>query len=107
MLPDKCTCNVFDDVIHCEAPPPNLNSANIFYTWFGVKPPNLKTANISGNTLQDLSNAYHYGGNKCALKSKCPDLQMICSVYMLHAKHLSGFMSYACKNTLHSISPCS
>ena len=30
MLPDKCTHNVYDDVICCEAQQPNLNSANIF-----------------------------------------------------------------------------
>ena len=37
MFPDKCTCNVYADVIPCEAPPPNL-----------------KTANISGNMVCDL-----------------------------------------------------
>ena len=51
MLPHKCTCNVYDDVIHCEAPPPNLNYANTFYAWFGAKPPNVKAANISGYTI--------------------------------------------------------
>ena len=34
--------------IRHKVPPPNLNFDNIFYTWFGAKPPNLKTANISG-----------------------------------------------------------
>ena len=34
-LPDTtCVCNVYDDVIHCKAPPPNLNSANIFKARF-------------------------------------------------------------------------
>ena len=46
-LPDKRACNVYDDVIRCEVPLPNLNFAIIFYAWFGAKPPNLKTANIS------------------------------------------------------------
>ena len=47
-LPDKTrACNAYDDVIRCEVPPPNLNSANIFSAWFGVKLPNLMTANIS------------------------------------------------------------
>ena len=56
MFPDKCARNVHDDVIHCEAPPPNLNSAIIFYTRFGAKLPNLKTANISGYTVRQLEN---------------------------------------------------
>ena len=30
MLPDKHACNVYDDITRCKAPPPNLNSANIF-----------------------------------------------------------------------------
>ena len=37
-----------NDVICCEAPPPNLNFANIFYARFGAKPSDLMTANISG-----------------------------------------------------------
>ena len=42
MLPDKRARNVYNDIIYCEAPPPNLNSANIIYAWFGAKLPNLK-----------------------------------------------------------------
>ena len=30
MLSDKCACNVWDDIICCEVPPPNLNSDNVF-----------------------------------------------------------------------------
>ena len=47
-VPDKSMHNVYDDVIRCEAPPPNLNFPKMFYTWFGDKLPNLRTANISG-----------------------------------------------------------
>ena len=36
---------------------PNLNFTNIFYTRFGAKPANLKTANLSGYTV-----ASYYGG---------------------------------------------
>ena len=43
--------NVYNDIIRCEAPLPNLNFANIFYAQFGAKPPNLMTANISGYTV--------------------------------------------------------
>ena len=43
--------NFYIDVIHSEAPPPNLNFANIFYARFGAKLPNLMTANISGYTV--------------------------------------------------------
>ena len=46
MLPDTHTCKVHDDVIHYETLPPYLNFANIFYTRFGVKPPNLMTTEI-------------------------------------------------------------
>ena len=28
-FPDKCTRNVYDEVIPCEAPSPNLKTANI------------------------------------------------------------------------------
>ena len=28
-LPDKRVHNVYDDIIHCEVPPPNLKTANI------------------------------------------------------------------------------
>ena len=45
---DKRTGNVHGDVICCVMPPPNLNFVNIFNAGFGDKPPNLKTANISG-----------------------------------------------------------
>ena len=52
MLPEKCAprraCNVYNDLIRCEVPPPNLNFANIFYARFGAKLPNLMTANIYG-----------------------------------------------------------
>ena len=51
MFPDKLTCNVYDHVICCDAPPPNLNYSNIFYTQFAAKLPNLKTASISGYTV--------------------------------------------------------
>ena len=50
-LPDKLAPNVYNDVICCKVPLPNLNSANIFYAWFGAKPPNLKTTNISSYTV--------------------------------------------------------
>ena len=44
MLPDKCACNVYDDIYaarcHCQ-----------FYTWFGAKPQNLRKVNISGYTI--------------------------------------------------------
>ena len=30
MLSDKCVFYIYDDVLHCEAPLPNLNSVNIF-----------------------------------------------------------------------------
>ena len=43
--------SVYDDVIRCQVPPQNSNSANILYARFGAKPPNLKTANISGYTV--------------------------------------------------------
>ena len=59
MLPDKHAPqharNVYNDVIHCEAPPPNLNFTNIFYVRFGAKPPNLMTANISSYTVLQLT----------------------------------------------------
>jgi len=51
MLSDKCVFCIYDDVIHCEAPLPNLSSDNIFYTLLGAKPPNLKTIDISGSTV--------------------------------------------------------
>ena len=55
MLPDKRDLrrarNVYNDIIRCEAPPPNLNFANIFCAWFGAKPPNLMNTNISGYTV--------------------------------------------------------
>ena len=53
VLSDKGACNIYDDVIRCEVPTPNLNSANkIFYAQFGAKSPNLKTVNISGYTVR-------------------------------------------------------
>ena len=55
MLPDKRARNVYNDVLRCEAPPPNLNFANIFYARFGAKPPNLMTANVSGYTVSTYS----------------------------------------------------
>ena len=39
-------CNELDDIIRCQAPPPNLNSANSFYVWVWVKLPNSSTVNI-------------------------------------------------------------
>ena len=47
MLPNKHVYSVYDDIIHCEAQPPNLISASI-YAQFGAITPNLKTTNISG-----------------------------------------------------------
>ena len=61
-LPDKRARNVCNDVIRCEAPPPNLNSANIYYARIGAKPPNLKTANISDYMVSSkigVLNAYN------------------------------------------------
>ena len=53
MLPDKCACNVYDDVYaarcHCQ-----------FYTWFGAKPQNLKNANISGYTIVHKLRTVHF-----------------------------------------------
>ena len=31
MFPDKRAYNNYHDIIHCDAPPPDLNSANIRY----------------------------------------------------------------------------
>ena len=34
MLPDKRACNIYHDIIRCDTPPPDLNSANIHYARF-------------------------------------------------------------------------
>ena len=51
MLPDKRPRNVYNDVLRCKAPPPNLNPPIFLFRPLGTKLPTLMTANISGYTV--------------------------------------------------------
>ena len=51
MIYNKRAHNVYNDVLRCEAPPPNLNPPIFLFRPLGTKPPNLMTANISGYTV--------------------------------------------------------
>ena len=58
MLLDKCVCNIYDDVIHCEMLPPNFKDRQYFWLYSSLVPKRSEYKTItdsahSGSLLDD------------------------------------------------------